>query len=68
MPSARMIGLAVGLILGIVWMWLGFGAVLLTAFLGLLGAVIGMVVESFTAGHTTATDIWNDLRGGRHST
>lgn len=68
MPSARIIGLVVGLVLGIVWMWLGFGAVLLTAFLGLVGALIGMVVDAVTTGNVTFTDLWNDLQGRRRST
>ena len=66
MLSARIIGLAVGLVLGIVWMWLGFGAAVLTGFLGLLGAVIGMLVGAITAGNVSLADLWNDLQG-RHA-
>jgi hypothetical protein len=65
MPSARIIGLAVGLVLGIVWMWLGFGAAVLTGFLGLVGGLIGMVVEAITSGDVTLVDLWNDLQGRR---
>lgn len=65
MLSARIIGLAVGLLLGIVWMWLGFGAALLTGVLGGLGYLIGMVVSSVTTGNTSLADLWNDLKGRR---
>jgi hypothetical protein len=65
MHSARIIGLAVGLVLGIVWMWLGFGAAVLTGFLGLVGALIGMVVGAVTTGDVTFVDLWNDLQGRR---
>ncbi len=65
MLTARVIGLAVGLVLGIVWMWLGFGAVLLTGFLGLLGALIGMLVGAITTGNVSLADLWNDLQGRR---
>ena len=65
MPSARIIGLAVGLVLGIVWMWLGFGAALLTGFLGLLGALIGTLIGAITTGNVSLADLWNDLQGRR---
>jgi hypothetical protein len=67
MLSGRVIGLAVGLVLGIVWMRLGFGAAVFTSFLGLVGALIGMVVDAVTAGDTRLADVWNDLLG-RHGT
>jgi hypothetical protein len=69
MRSARIIGLFVGLVLGIVWMWLGFGAALLSAFLGLLGWFIGAVVASAAAGHLNLEDLRDDIlgRGGATS-
>lgn len=59
--SARVIGIAVGLVLGIVWMSLGFGAAVLTGFLALIGWFIGSVVE----GRVNVVDVWNDLLGRR---
>ena len=52
MLSGRIIGLAVGLVLGIVWMWLGFGPALLTGFLGLVGAAIGSVAGAVSRGRS----------------
>ncbi len=65
MISAQMRGLAIGLLLGIVWMWLGFGAALLTAGLGILGWLIGTVVGGFATGNVSFADLWNDLQGRR---
>lgn len=39
--KAKYIGLAIGVIAGIIWMWLGFGALLLCLVLGGLGYLIG---------------------------
>ncbi len=39
--KAKHVGLLVGVIAGIVWMWLGFGALLLCAVLGALGYLVG---------------------------
>jgi hypothetical protein len=58
-------GLLLGLVLGIVWMWLGFGAALLTAGLGLLGWLIGTVMNSLAARNMTLVDVWNGLQGRR---
>jgi hypothetical protein len=55
----------IGLALGIVWAWLGFGAVLLTAGLGILGWLIGTAVGSISAGNINFADLWNDLQGRR---
>ena len=63
MGSAQMRGLAIGLLLGIVWMWLGFGAALLTGALGLLGWFVGMAVGSIASGNVRLGDLWNDLQG-----
>jgi hypothetical protein len=65
--SPRIIGLIVGLVLGIVWMWLGFGAAVLTGFLGLVGTLIGMVVGAVTTGNLSVADLWDDLQGRRRA-
>jgi hypothetical protein len=67
MTSAQTRGLAVGLVLGIVWMWLGFGAVLLTAGLGLLGWLVGTALGSVAAGNVNMADIWSALQGRRQA-
>jgi hypothetical protein len=59
--SARVIGIFIGLVLGIVWMTLGFGAVLLTGILALIGWFLGGVVE----GRINVVEVWNDLQGRR---
>ncbi len=59
--SARVIGIVVGLVLGIVWTSLGFGAAVLTGILALIGWFIGGVVE----GRINVVDVWNDLQGRR---
>ena len=63
MISNRTVGLVLGLVLGIVWMWLGFGPALIVAALGLAGWLIGAVVSSVTAGNLDLTEFWSDLRG-----
>ncbi len=63
MQSVRMTGLLVGFTLGIVWMWLGFGAALLVGLLGLLGWVIGSVAANAIAGNVNLSAFWNDLIG-----
>ncbi len=65
MTSPQTRGLVIGLLLGIVWAWLGFGAVLLTAGLGLVGWLIGAAVSSIVAGNINLGEIWNDLQGRR---
>ena len=65
MSSPQMRGLVIGLVLGIVWAWLGFGAVLLTAGLGIAGWLVGTAINSFTAGNISLGDLWNDLQGRR---
>ena len=65
MESAQMRGLVIGLVLGIVWMWLGFGAALLVGVLGLLGWFVGSLVGSVAAGNVSFADLWNDLQGRR---
>lgn len=65
MTSAQTRGLIIGLALGVVWAWLGFGAVLLTVGLGILGWLIGTAVNSLTAGNINLADLWSDLQGRR---
>ncbi|WIG60661.1 MAG: hypothetical protein OJF49_003409 [Ktedonobacterales bacterium] len=60
MQSNRVLGLAVGVVLGIVWAWLGFGAVLLVAALGAVGWLIGGIAT----GEVDVVSIWEGLRGG----
>lgn len=61
--SARVIGIFIGLVLGIVWMALGFGAAVLTGILALIGWFLGGVVE----GRINVVEVWNDLQGRRRS-
>lgn len=65
MLSAQTRGLVVGLVLGIVWMWLGIGAALLTAGLGILGWLVGTVVSSVAARNVNVADLWSALQGRR---
>lgn len=65
MTSAQTRGLVIGLALGIVWAWLGFGAALLTGGLGLVGWLVGVAVGNITAGNISITALWNDLQGRR---
>jgi Mg/Co/Ni transporter MgtE len=67
MVSAQTRGLVVGLVLGIVWMWLGFGAALLTGGIGLLGWLVGTVAASVAAGNLNVADLWSDLQGRRRA-
>jgi hypothetical protein len=67
MQAAQTRGLFIGLVLGIVWMWLGFGAALLAAALAIVGWLIGTLIGSLTAGNTTMGDLWNDLQGRRRA-
>ncbi len=59
--SARVIGIIVGLVLGIVWMSLGFGAAVLTGILAFVGWLIGGIIE----GRINIAEVWNDLQGRR---
>ncbi len=68
MGSPQVRGLAVGMVLGIVWMWLGFGPALLTAGLGLLGWLVGFAVSNLAARNIHPADLWNDLLGRRAET
>ena len=59
--TPKVVGLGVGLVLGIVWMWLGFWAALLAGGLALVGWFIGSLIE----GTIVPTDLWNALQGRR---
>jgi len=59
--SVSVIGIFIGLVLGIVWMALGFGAAVLTGILALIGWFLGRVVE----GKINVVEVWNDLQGSR---
>ena len=59
--TPRVIGIGVGLVLGFVWMSLGFWAAVLTGGLALAGWFVGSLIE----GTINIVDLWNDIRGGR---
>ena len=59
--TPKVVGIGVGLVLGIVWMWLGFGAALLSGGLALVGWFIGSLIE----GTINPADLWNALQGRR---
>jgi hypothetical protein len=61
--TPRVVALFVGLVLGIVWMTLGFGAALLTGVLALVGWFIGSLIE----GTINPADLWKALQGRRRS-
>lgn len=60
--SPPVIGIAIGLVLGIVWVAFGFGAALLTGFLALVGWGIGAVIER----RIDVTEVWGILQERRH--
>ena len=59
--TPRIIGIGVGLVLGIVWMRLGFWPALLTGGLALAGWFVGILIE----GTINPADLWNALQGRR---
>ena len=61
--TPKVIGIGVGLVLGFVWMSLGFWAAVLTGGLALVGWFVGSLIE----GTINIVDLWNDIRGGRRS-
>jgi uncharacterized membrane protein YiaA len=61
--TPKVIGIGVGLVLGFVWMSLGFWAAVLTGGLALAGWFVGSLIE----GTINIVDLWNDIRGGRRS-
>jgi hypothetical protein len=65
MISGRIIGLAVGLLLGIIWMWLGFLPALVVAATGIVGWLVGAVASSASQGTLNLGELWSDLVGRR---
>lgn len=64
MISVRRMGLIVGLVLGITWMWLGFGQALVAGAVGLAGWVVGAIIGNIAAGgHFNLAELWNDMLG-----
>lgn len=61
--TPRVIGIGVGLVLGFVWMSLGFWAAVLTGGLALVGWFVGSLIE----GTISIVDLWNSLQGRRRS-
>jgi hypothetical protein len=59
--TPKVVGIGVGLVLGIVWMWLGIWAALLTGGLALVGWFVGSLIE----GTINPVDLWNALQGRR---
>ena len=59
--TPKVVGIGVGLVLGIVWMWLGFWAALLAGGLALVGWFVGSLI----AGTINLVDLWNALQGRR---
>ena len=65
MLTGRLIGLMAGIVFGIVWMWLGFGAAVLTAFLGLVGWFAGGIVSGLMTGDVNSDTLRELLHGHR---
>jgi uncharacterized membrane protein len=61
--TPRVIGIGVGLVLGIVWILLGFWATVLAGGLALAGWFVGSLIE----GTINIADLWNDIQGRRRS-
>jgi uncharacterized membrane protein len=61
--TPKVVGIGVGLVLGFVWMSLGFWAAVLTGGLALVGWFVGSLIE----GTISIVDLWNDLQGRRRS-
>jgi hypothetical protein len=61
--SGQVAGIFIGIALGVIWITLGFGAVLLCVVLGILGWVVVGVAQ----GTIHLGDIMQDLQGRRRS-
>ncbi len=59
--TPKVVGIGIGLVLGIVWMWLGIWAALLTGGLALVGWFVGSLIE----GTINPVDLWSALQGRR---
>lgn len=60
--SGQIAGAVIGIALGVVWVTLGFGALLLCVVLGILGWFVAGVAQ----GTIHVGDILQDLQGRRH--
>ncbi|HEX3269252.1 MAG TPA: hypothetical protein VHR15_01290 [Ktedonobacterales bacterium] len=61
--SAQVVGIFIGIALGVIWITLGFGAVLLCVVLG----IVGWVVAGVAQGTIHLGDVLQDLQGRRRS-
>ena len=61
--TPRVVAIGVGLVVGIVWAWLGFGAAVLSGVLALIGWFVGSLIE----GTIQFTDVWSAIQGRRRS-
>jgi hypothetical protein len=61
--SGQVVGIFIGIALGVIWITLGFGAVLLCVVLGILGWFVAGVAQ----GTIHVGDIMQDLQGRRRS-
>lgn len=61
--TLRVVAIGIGLVLGIVWMSLGFWAAVLTGGLALAGWFVGSLIE----GTISVTDLWSAVQGRRRS-
>jgi hypothetical protein len=61
--SGQVAGIFIGIALGVIWITLGFGAVLLCVVLGILGWVVAGVAQ----GAIHLGDVMQDLQGRRRS-
>jgi len=61
--TPRVVAIGIGLVLGIVWMSLGFGAAVLTGGLALVGWFVGSLIE----GTINLAELWNAIQGRRRS-
>ena len=59
--SGQIVGAVIGIALGVIWITLGFGAVLLCVVLGVAGWVVAGVVQ----GTIHVSDLLQDLQGRR---
>jgi hypothetical protein len=61
--SGQLAGIFIGIALGVIWITLGFGAVLLCVVLGIAGWVVAGVAQ----GTIHVGDVLQDLQGRRRS-
>jgi hypothetical protein len=61
--SGQQVGIFIGIALGVIWITLGFGAVLLCVVLG----IAGWIVAGVALGTIHVGDVLQDLQGRRRS-